>query len=113
MTKSSRLGMYADVREVLDAALLSNGGEFVLDSHGAAIQWRQRAYKFRKRFAETIPRESPYDKLVLPKIPEGSSTVIIRLRATQGTFVPSEAPAPPIDVDEDLLSAALNLAKDL
>ena len=42
--KSNRLGMYADVREVLDSALSHGGGEYQLATHGMAVHWRQRAY---------------------------------------------------------------------
>ena len=105
--------MYTDVREILDAALRSGGGEFTLATHGAAIHWRQRAYKFRKLFAETVAKDSPYDGLTLPQIPAESSTVLIKLRAQRGTFVPLGEPVAEPGDDDGLLDAALNLAKDL
>lgn len=111
--RPNRLGMYADVRAVLDAALAANGGTFALDTHGRAVHWRQRAYKFRKLFAETTT-SSPYDALTLPVIPDESSTVVIRLVAQPGIFTPADPTATlPAEPDDELLATALNLAKDL
>lgn len=113
-TRPNRLGMYADVREILDEALRSNGGELTLATHGAAVHWRHRAYRFRKLYADTVAADSPYDRLTFLKIPEDSSTVVIRVIQTTGTFVPAQAPAPTAeDESDDLLKAALDLSKDL
>ena len=94
---SNRLGMYDDVRQILDAALASGGGTFDLPNHGLAVHWRQRAYKFRKLYAQTLAADdsfsmSPYDKLTLPMIPDNSSTVIINVREVVGTFTPNREP---------------------
>src|SRR5688500_11281290 len=91
MTKSNRLGMYADVRAVLDAALEHGGGTFKCADYGHAVHWRQRAYKFRKLFAEMLgPRAmSPYDVLVLPRLADGASEVIINIRQSGGVFTPA------------------------
>lgn len=112
--RPNRLGMYADVREVLDAALASGGGSYALATDGAAIHWRQRAYRFRKMFAEGLPPHelSPYDALMMPKIVEGSATVVIKMQAPRGTFVPNFAPAD-IPATDDLLDEALALAEKL
>lgn len=109
----NRLGMYADIKEVLDAALASDGGTYHLPTHGKAVHWRQRAYRFRKLFAETIPagQPSPYDKLVLKKVPPNSATVRIVLREIEGTFQPNREAAAPLE--DDLLSEALKLAEEL
>lgn len=96
-TNPNRLGLYDDVRKILDAALQSGGGEFRLVTHGAAVHWRQRAYRFRKLYASTLSSDnslamSPYDKLTMPEIPKSSSTVVINVRAVKGEFIPREQP---------------------
>lgn len=95
--QANRLGMYDDVRQVLDAALKSGGGEFTLPTHGAAVHWRQRAYKFRKLYAQTLANDnslamSQYDKIVLKALEPDSSTVVIVLRTVPGVFTPNEEP---------------------
>jgi hypothetical protein len=113
--KPARLGIYADVQEVLDAALVAGGGTYACESSGEAIHWRQRAYKFRKLYAETVGF-SPYDKLVLPRI--RGTEVEIRLRRQVGRFVPSSLPIlpepkkPKIEED-DLFAEASRLAREL
>ena len=104
-TKSqpNRLGMYDDVRQILDAALASGGGSFVLTTYGQAVHWRQRAYKFRKLYAETLSSDkslamSPYDRLTMPRIDEGCSTVVIRVREITGTFTPNREPYNSVEI---------------
>lgn len=95
MTKprSNRLGMYDDLRPVLDAALEHGGGMYECATHGDAIHWRQRAYRFRKLYAEVhgLKNSSKYDVLMMPRIPDDSSTVIIQIRKPVGVFVPNES----------------------
>ena len=119
MKNPNRLGLYDDIRQVLDAALQSGGGSFELTSYGSAVHWRQRAYKFRKLYAETLSADkslamSPYDRLTLPRIEEGSCTVVINVREIIGTFTPNREPtmqiAMPV-VGDDLFEAAQELAK--
>ena len=107
MTKSNRLGMYADVRAILDAALSAGGGTFQCESHGAAVHWRQRAYRFRKLYAETLgpTRMSPYDVLVLPRLAPGSAEVSIVIRQTAGVFTPANDGLAPT-TNDDLLEVA-------
>ena len=115
-TRPNRLGMYADVRDVLDAALRSNGGTFICATHGAAVHWRHRCYRFRKLYADTVSADSPYDRLTFPKIPPESSTVVINIIASPGIFVPSDPSAVVPgheEADDELLKAALDLMKDL
>jgi hypothetical protein len=122
-TKSqpNRLGLYDDVRQILDAAMISGGGEFELPSHGKAVHWRQRAYKFRKLYAQTLASDdsfsmSPYDKLSMPTVPEDSSTVIINVREVVGTFTPNREPYEPIDVPvpgDDLFDVARSIANKI
>jgi hypothetical protein len=120
-TIANRLGMYDDVRQILDAALSSGGGSFELPTHGKAVHWRQRAYKFRKLYAQTLASDdsfsmSPYDRLTLPMIPDDSSTVIINIREVVGTFTPNREPYAPTDVPvpgDDLFEAAQSIAQKI
>lgn len=116
MTKSNRLGMYADVREVLDAALAHGGGRFECADYGSAVHWRQRAYKFRKLYAETLgPKAmSPYDTLVLPRLHNAERTVTINVRQTAGVFTPAGPARDGVpEMDDPLLEEALALAKKI
>ena len=109
--RPNRLGMYTDVFEVLDAALASNGGSYTLPSHGKAVNWRHRAYRARKLWAEVhgANKLSKYDKLTMPKVPEESATVIIRFISQAGTFIPNE-PGSEVVKDDPLFDIARNLA---
>lgn len=112
----SRLNLYFDVRAVLDEALAAGGGTFTLSSHGAAVNWRQRAYKFRKLYAESIRGESKYDVLTLPRIAKDGCTVTINITSPRGIFTPTSYPVPVPAVPEaedDLQSEANRLAKEL
>lgn len=104
--KPNRLGRYLDVQAILDAALAAGGGTYMLENHGAAVRWRQRAYEFRKAFATTVSH-SPYDTLTLPRIDPDSAVVIIKRVETTGTFTPA---GPTID---PLLAEAEEIAKNL
>lgn len=114
MTKSNRLGMYADVRAVLDSALESGGGTFACADYGSAVHWRQRAYRFRKLYAETLgPRAmSPYDVLVLPRLAPDANEVVITIRQASGVFTPANDGLAPTSNDE-LLEAAEDLRRRL
>lgn len=115
MTRSNRLGMYADIRFVLDQALASGGGSFQCATPGAAVHWRQRAYKFRKLYAETLgPRAmSQYDVLVLPRLAPDSCVVEIQIRQHAGTFIPNEDVGLAPTTNDELLEAAESLARKL
>ena len=91
MSKANRLGVYADVRQVLDAALASGGGKLQCATHGEAVHWRQRAYRFRKLYAEQLGPKgmSEYDVLVLPILQPDSGEVVIQIRQPAGTFTPA------------------------
>ena len=115
--RPNRLGMYADVSNILDAALAHGGGSYALESNGAAVHWRQRAYAFRKLYAETIGGMSKYDRLTFPRIVDGSSVVQIRLVEAKGLFTPASEIATlgadePFD-DDDLLEYAKKFAENL
>lgn len=111
--RTARLALYEDVKEILDAALAAGGGEYELPDHGKAVHWRQRAYKFRKLYAEVIGGVSPYDRLTLRRLEPTSSTVIINLIETKGIFRPKSPLSKPAPLDDELLSEAERIAKDL
>lgn len=120
-TIANRLGMYDDVRQVLDAALKSGGGHFHLPSHGLAVHWRQRAYKFRKLYAQTLASDdsfsmSPYDRLTMPQIPDDSHTVVINVREIVGTFEPNREPYTAEEVPvpgDELFDVAKSIAQKI
>lgn len=103
--------MFADVRQVLDSALTHGGGEYECPTHGAAVQWRQRAYQFRKHYAEVLgPKAmSPYDVLTLPRLGPEDCVVRINIRQAAGVFRPSGPALQPI-TDDELMKAAAELA---
>ena len=107
--------MYSDVRAVLDSALEHGGGIFRCDTYGMAVHWRQRAYKFRKLYAEMmgVKAESPYDQLVLHAILPGETVVNIRIRQRQGVFEPADGATMPADEIDELEAAAARLAASL
>lgn len=115
MSKSNRLGIYADVRQVLDAALASGGGTFQCATHGEAVHWRQRAYRFRKLYAETLGPKgmSPYDVLVLPRLAPDSGEVVIEIRQLGGTFTPANEVGLAPTSNDELMEAAQELARKL
>lgn len=117
MTKprSNRLGMYQDVRTILDAALANGGGTYACETHGQAIHWRQRVYRFRKLYAETVglTRESEYDCIVIPRVPPESSTCYLQLRKQVGIFMPSNESADIIFDEDPLLEEAEAIARRL
>lgn len=120
-TSANRLGLYDDVRQILDAAMASGGGEFVLTTHGQAVHWRQRAYKFRKLFATILSQDkslamSPYDRLTMPQIPDDSSTVIINVREIVGTFTPNREGYVPTQVavpGDELFDVAADIVRKI
>ena len=115
MSKANRLGVYADVRQVLDAALVAGGGKLECPSHGSAVHWRQRAYRFRKLYAETLgPKAmSEYDVLVLPRLAPDSATVTILVRQPVGIFTPTNEVGLAPTTNDDLLEAAEELRRKL
>jgi hypothetical protein len=120
-TQANRLGLYDDVRQILDAALSSGGGAFDLPSHGLAVHWRQRAYKFRKLYANTLAdgdtfAMSPYDKLTMPAVPDDSASVVINIREVIGTFTPNREPYAPEEIPiagDELFDLAKSIAEKI
>lgn len=112
---TQRLSLYQDVQAILDQALVAGGGEVTLPNYGQAVHWRHRAYKFRKMYAESTTN-SPYDLLSFKKVEEGSCIVRIVKSAQPALFTPATGETPVTAQEEkadELLSAALDLAKDL
>ena len=114
------LAMFEDVKMVLDAAVAAGGGTFTCETPGMATQWRQRAYKFRKMFRETVDK-CIYDRLTLPAIPKDSCDVVIKVIEIKGTFTPASGAAPvkfdqPTTMTEDtdeLMTDAMRFAQSL
>ena len=106
--------MYEDIRTILDATLASGGGVYDCTTHGQAIHWRQRVYRFRKLYAETLglTKESQYDRIVIPRVPPESSTCVLQMRKQVGTFTPSFDAEPYLDADP-LLEEAEAIARRL
>lgn len=116
--RPNRLGMYSDVKVILDEALKYGGGTYELASHGQAVWWRQRAYTFRKLYATTIhPQPSPYDTLTFKKIPDDSATVVIGIGQQRGIFRPPTSVVPlPVREDQgedELMKEAADTARRL
>lgn len=123
--KPNRLGLYDDIRPILDAAMQSGGGQIELPDHGKAVHWRQRAYQFRKLYADILTQKdklsmSPYDRLSMPKIPDegklNDNVVVINVREQIGIFTPNREPYNPVEVPvmgDDLLDTAKEIAKKI
>lgn len=112
--KANRLGMYADVQEILDAALAHSGGAVECPSHSAALKWRHRAHSFRKLYAELLgpTKLSKYDRLSFPAIPPDGTTVIINMIGDKSVkFIPNSPEPQPIVDEDDISIAASALAK--
>jgi len=117
MSRANRLGMYNDVKEVADLALDHGGGEYQCATHGDAMNFTHRFYRFRKLYNEIHHSDgSPckYDKLMLPRVPKDSSTVRLNLRQHVGTFKPAtDSRAVDISADDDLFDVASSIAKKI
>lgn len=112
----NRLGLYEDVKIILDATLAAGGGTYTCPSHNEAVHWRQRVYRFRKLWAEVhnIKNMSRYDKIVLPKIHPPSPVVELLIRQQIGVFKPADSGiAVDLELNDDLLADALRLSAEL
>lgn len=121
MSLTNSLAAYADIHNVFQSALESNGGIYELESARAAQHWRFRAYQFRKLYRAEY-ENCPYDIFILTL---DDNCVKIDLVGNQGIFRPSElrkdghgkdghSVAVPIDDAEDeFLSAAQEVARGL
>jgi len=95
------LAMFEDVKEILDQALASGGGEVTLASPGQAVRWRQRAYQFRKLMRGKVDY-SIYDRLTLNKLEDGSAVVTIKVIQQAAVFAPA-ADGIPVKLPEPTL----------
>ncbi len=108
------LAMYHDIQRVLDAAIASAGGIFRCETHGRAVHWRQRAYKFRKLYRDLVNQQnSPYDTLTFREIGPKENFVTIAVIETPGEFIPNNPADAPAPVDDELLAEALRIAGDI
>ena len=48
MPLPTHIEAYEDIRLILDKVVAQGGGQYILPSPTEAIDWRRRAYKFRK-----------------------------------------------------------------
>jgi len=112
-SQPNRLGQYSDVRPILDEALASGGGRYTLSTHGEAVNWRHRAYRFRKLYATLLGegKESPYDRISMRKLDHDSCTVILTVARIRGVFEPAGEAA--VEIDDDLMTFAQGLAQEL
>jgi len=107
-----RLGTFADLIPILDAALSCGGGTYELATPGQAVNWRHRCYKFMKAFAE-VNGFSKYDALTFPRLAPGSSLVVIKIKQATGTFTPAGPATQPTSAADDLDDAAAKFARSL
>lgn len=120
---------YADVKQVLDAALAAGGGRYRLDTKGKASRWRHRAYTFRKILQEldlerkrelpgAVPT-TPYDKMWLAIAKDDPCVVEIKPAQPSGQLTdangnPISLASIPDDVQPDELDfEALELLREL
>lgn len=108
----SRLNTYHDVIPILDDALRLGGVEVSFSTPGQAINFRQRCYAFRKAFAKEN-KLSEYDKLILPSLDKGQTTVRVIFRVSKALNVkPLGVPSAEkvaVATDEDLDDLELEL----
>lgn len=131
MKFSETLAAYADVRQVLDMALAQGGLKITHKTRAAAITWRHRAYKFRRKFldwtAQGLERQgvhaipsTPYDLMRLVITPENPLVVEIypdrqEIVMTDLKDNPIEAPSAPAAIhtpsplDEEIKKLAAGL----
>ena len=115
-----RIGMFADVKDILDAAIASGGGEVTLETYGKAVHWRHRAYTFRKMYALQVDMNSPYDRLTFRRVEPGPDktvphSVLIDIIEQPAIFKPKVGGRPIVEDEEDDAYAeeAARLAREL
>lgn len=116
-TRDQLSAQYHDIKVVLDAALAHGGGTYSAPTPGAAVQFRHKCYTFRKAYREASHLASPYDRLIIRKLPKGATEVVIEPNTLPGTFTPAEGPPvePPSEIlaDDPLLREALRIREGL
>jgi len=105
----SRLSQFFDVKQVADQALAAGGGTYTLPTHGDAVHWRQRFYRFRKAWHKEFA-DPAYDSIILRRVAEGSATVHIEIQRVLGNFVPAGESQPSADLfaEAELFAKKLN-----
>lgn len=112
----SSLAIYEDVREVADLVLAHHGGEYECHSHGAAVHFTHRFYRFRKLYRKTYHADGSrckYDQIIVPRVKPDSATIKFKLRQHVGTFKPAGRPAVDVDSDDELFNIASQIRKRL
>ena len=116
------LNAYADVKTVLDAALVHNGGSYKFQTRNEAMRWRARAYQFRRLLVQHPYMENPYTRLILTiGKSDTDTTVLITIAQPTGEFTTPDGktvdlgPGEDIEnpVGDELLDDAKNLLKEL
>lgn len=116
MSRRTHINQFLEEREILDKAIAAKGIRLDFPTRGAAIHFRQQAYKFRKLFREKIdPAVSPYDKLTIPMLGPDDTFVEIRVKSINAIIsvlgeTPKEAPVEP---DDELLDIAKQIGRDI
>jgi hypothetical protein len=113
---ASRLGIYADVREVADMALTHGGGSYDCGDINIARNFSHRFYRFRRLYGAVYHADgssNPYDKLILPAPRDG--TITFRVREPIGVFRPARGPriASALTGEDELFEVAENLRRKL
>lgn len=123
MALSNTLGSYADVRRIFDSILEHDAPALLdFDSRGAAVHFRQRAYKFRRLMQNRA--NTSYDGFVIQQVGETQLRILTQpessgLRSVtfagkpDATLIEPKAEPESGDLPDELLSAALNLSREL
>lgn len=127
---------YADVLRILRAARNNGGAIYTLPTPGGALNWKQRAYKFRRLVQNIAQRNAPpgiiatteWDDMVL-RHKRGECNIVIEFGTIQGELsdltgnplsadrrviemLPSE-PSHVASTDDPLLAEALELVREV
>lgn len=123
MALSNTLGSYADIRTIFESVLAHGETELSFTTNGAAVHFRQRAYKFRRLMQNR--GDTRYDGFMIERVGETGMRIRpepITRGLTQVNFVHkpnaelvkfTPEPEPEDETDDELLSAALKLSLDL
>jgi hypothetical protein len=134
MTASRNINAYADCRKALDTAIANDGCILTFPSRGAALNFRQRCYSFRRLITELHGEGTAYDSMKIATPTTGELTIgyatLPEIKSLSGEVLnPDDAPSPKmpekpapepsattqLDLpltdpeDQDLLDIALNI----
>lgn len=127
---------FPDVIRILTAARKAGGAVYTLPTPGAALNWKQRAYRFRRLLQANAQKAAPpgviattiWDDMVL-KHKRGETRIIIEFGVIQGDLVSLDGeplsqnnrvmeqatdyvPVTVADTDDPLLAEALELVNE-